>query len=216
VVWNVGQGQWTTLRSEKYCDHFDFGGEFKISTIVLRYCTNRTHRLHLSHWDQDHMSYLKDLLKSKVKLCHGNTPLGKPSERKLQYWNQVETCSEKFYHDIYLGNPSIKATTNQQSQVVSVHNILIPGDSTKKDEKIWGIQTAEVLSKISGLVLGHHGSRTSTSDILIANLPHLRWVIASARKARFGHPHAETLLRLQKNKTPILLTEEWGSIEFRL
>ena len=217
IIWNIGQGQWTTLISENYCDHFDIGGEFDLSRKVIRICANRKHRVHLSHWDWDHMGLLQKIRQKGIKPCLWNRPLGKSSARKESLLSGLTACSgdNKIpFQKIYSGDKGPKASTNESSQVVLAHQILIPGDSPKKEELKWANQS--LLSNTKGLILGHHGSRSSTSLYLLKHLPKLQWAIATARYKRYKHPHPEVIGRLQKNKTPILKTEDWGSIEFIL
>lgn len=246
-VWNVGQGLWTTYRSEHFCDHFDMGGEFDLTKKIVEQCHGKTHRLHISHWDWDHMSFVKKF-KSKNELCIWSFPSGPASYSKHQILKDLPLCNEKektfeiiykknnptdewlnkvtnskknqnksamknSYETVKVGQNS-KQSTNDLSEVIRIHNILIPGDSPLSQEKKWS--HSSVLKSTQGLILGHHGSKTSTSQELLDQLPNLKWAVASSRKKRFGHPHPEILRRLKKNKTPILKTEDWGSIEFRL
>ena len=215
VVWNIGQGQWTTFIDENYCDHFDFGGEKNKVNAVLRVCQGRTHRLHLSHWDWDHMSEIENLRKKSQKICLWSFPMGKPSLHKQKALAGLPLClGQKSFHLIFAGDSSKKASSNDGSRVIARAGWLIPGDSTLKEELRWSRDPA--LKAIHGLVLAHHGSRTSTSMQLLRGLPTLQIAVASARKAKYGHPHKEVLERLKKNKTPVLLTEDWGSLVFEL
>ena len=89
----------------------------------------------------------------------------------------------------------------------------MPGDSPIQLEKLWATDFKSItLTRI--LILGHHGSRTSTGKDLLAHLPQLQFSIASARYAKYKHPHQETLNRLSEYNIPILKTEDWGNIWF--
>lgn len=216
IIWNIGQGQWTTLVTEKHCDHFDMGGEYNISRKVKTYCGLRDHRIHLSHWDSDHIGFVAKLRKMTKNICLYNWPKGNASPHKKAILEGLPMCAteNRPFQVVYSGSEKTKATPNETSEVVTTNEILIPGDSPKKEEKIWS--HSPKLASIKGLILGHHGSHTSSSDILLDQLPHLRWAIATARKKRFGHPHPETLARLKAHKIPVLLTEDWGTIVLRL
>ena len=72
------------------------------------------------------------------------------------------------------------------------------------------------LTEAQYLLLGHHGSRTSTSEQLLVGLPHLKLAIASSRHRRFGHPHLETQLRLKSHHVPLITTEDWVNIHLWL
>lgn len=104
--------------------------------------------------------------------------------------------------------------SNESSQVFWFKKVLIPGDSPQKQEKKW--DRSKLLSNTHFLLLGHHGSRTSTSLDLLEHLGHLKLGIASARKYRYGHPHKETILRMKKFRHPLLSTEDWGNIWLEL
>ena len=215
VIWNIGQGQWTTFIDEKFCDHFDFGGEKNKVNAVLRACKGRTHRLHLSHWDWDHMSEVENLRKNSQKICLWSFPIGTPSWHKRKALAGLPLCQDpKSFELIFAGDASRHASSNDGSRVIARAGWLIPGDSTLKEELRWSRNSK--LKAIHGLVLAHHGSRTSTSSALLGSLPHLQIAVASARKIKYGHPHKEVLDRLKKNKTPVLRTEDWGTLVFEL
>lgn len=105
-----------------------------------------------------------------------------------------------------------KKTPNSQSLVYLINSsTLIPGDSPSKSEDIWGKQILNP-AKIRILILGHHGSRTSTSIQLLAKLNLLKMLLVSARKHKYGHPHVETISKAKLYKYPLIKTESWGNI----
>ena len=61
------------------------------------------------------------------------------------------------------------------------------------------------------LKVAHHGSKTSTSEDLIALLQPRFSVISVGERNRFGHPHPETLWSLRESK--VLRTDWHGVIE---
>lgn len=80
--------------------------------------------------------------------------------------------------------------------------------------------------KSNVLKLGHHGSRTSTSDIFLEYVQPEFVVISSGLKNKYGHPHQEVLERLEKYFTPtassavsscdsVLRTDTQGTITFQ-
>ncbi len=64
------------------------------------------------------------------------------------------------------------------------------------------------------LKAGHHGSRTSTGDALLAAADPEAVVISAGKDNQYGHPHAETLARIAAEGAAILSTAEKGMIRF--
>lgn len=215
ILWNVGQGQWITVLSQDRCLHFDFGGE-RTPQELLALCQHRLNELYLSHWDWDHWSGIYFLKRNFLKLCHHSWPPWALDKRKLNQKKKIEKailaippCSIKEVQRLTVNAAS--KTSNSSSQVFLYKEaFLIPGDSPISEEKKWAAGVDFKQTEV--LVLGHHGSLTSSSDFLLRKLPKLKMALASAREAKYGHPHAKTLHRLKKKKTPVLRTEDWGHI----
>lgn len=208
IVWNVGQGQWTTEISPQECRHFDMGGEHNPLLSVSRLCRNKKQSLFLSHWDWDHVGFVQKYSRMHSKLCLAIAPVGPSSPRKQNLLKNLKPCplSESIFH---LGQQ--KKLSNDQSHIFMSSSILIPGDSTTKMEKLWA---RNLPSKIHGLVLGHHGSRSSTGPFLLQHLPQLKWAVSSSRFQRYHHPHSQVIQRLQNYHIALLRTEDWGSLVF--
>lgn len=212
VVWNIGQGQWVSAIDDTTCFHFDTGGEFFPWKKLKRFCGNKENQISLSHWDSDHINGLKSW-PSSLRACLAIRPLGNSSAKKVQMLARFPDCDADadLLTQTRVWHPSvITKDTNSNSHVIKFENVLMPGDSPRQQEKIWKNTPWIRDSKI--LVLGHHGSKTSTSTELLASLPNLRMAIASARWARYKHPHPATLTVLRKYHIPILRTEDWGHI----
>ncbi|QDK38311.1 ComEC/Rec2 family competence protein [Bdellovibrio sp. NC01] len=233
VVWNVGQGQWTTAIDAETCRHFDMGGEFFPLRRLKALCSSKRNEIFLSHWDWDHIG---GLAKWRLDSCIVMPPLGKTSERKKLLIEKFTPCGSKSDSaektsttkflcvdskrnsncetSLYAWKPTIAKNTNEQSQVISFKEFLIPGDSPKTEEVYWENQPWVAHNKV--LILGHHGSRTSTSSELLDRMPRLTMAIASARWQRYQHPHAETVALLRKRHVALLRTEDWGNLWFEL
>jgi competence protein ComEC len=214
VVWNVGQGQWVTLLDEHGCWHFDTGGEKAPWREIMALCRGRPNRLSFSHWDWDHLSFASRLRNYVPDVCVDYPPAGKPeSARKERLMNGLPACSGKPHYETWVDENG--RSSNDKSRVVWWRGVLIPGDSTRKEEKYW-IHAFHHLRETKFLVLGHHGSRTSTSKGLLDQMPYLQAAIASARRKKYGHPHPETERELMEYRDPMLTTEEWGTLVFDL
>jgi len=89
-------------------------------------------------------------------------------------------------------------------------NILITGDMNSTTERtllrLYDIPDVDVL------VVGHHGSRHSTShELLYAVTPEI--AIISVGRNSFGHPAVETLIRLEEHAIIIYRTDQMGHVK---
>ncbi len=214
VIWNIGQGQWVTHITPDYCRHYDAGGEFgsfkKIKKSLVAGCGRKKNQLVLSHWDMDHFLNIPSLAKAIPDLCWLYKPVfaaNKITAKKITSLNLPGCAPAK----LVFWQPPFARTTNDSSAVFSDSGILLPGDSPIPQEKIWVRQLQSApLAKV--LVLGHHGSRTSTGHELLSHLPALLFSVSSARYQRYRHPHPEVVRRLRDYRIPLLKTEDWGNL----
>lgn len=225
IVWNVGQGQWSTLVDQSSCHHFDMGGERNPLFRVSRLCRGKSNFISLSHWDLDHVGFLQRARRQLTRACIAVAPLGVSSPRKMKMVAAYPRCASADPNSgrgttpilsrelTQFGAEDLKKKTNELSHVFLVRDqILIPGDSTARQERSWSQGVG--LHRVRYLLLGHHGSRTSSSAELLSELPSLKTAVASARLAKYGHPHQEVVQRLARYRVPLLRTEDWGNIWF--
>ena len=92
-------------------------------------------------------------------------------------------------------------------------DILITGDRTAAGERKLLEQTE--LPKLEVLVAGHHGSKNATSYELLAATQPLYAVISVGEDNDYGHPHSQTLERLESFGCTVLRTDLQGNIIFR-
>lgn len=98
-------------------------------------------------------------------------------------------------------------------------SVLLQGDSTAKIEHYLlgldsskSLRTSDLQSTI--LKLGHHGSKTSSSEEYVKVVAPQIAVASSGQNNSYGHPHKETLDTLAKLKIPVLDTCTMGRIVF--
>ncbi len=207
IVWDVGQGSWSTFIESETCHHFDMGGEKWDRKKISRFCSSKKNAIYLTHLDHDHINFVKAFTES-FESC-----LFYPKKVHL-VWNDIEVCTSipPFIEMISTGSKT-KTNSNAQSVVYLLHRqILISGDAPKGEEKKWAHRLP---SQLKVYLAGHHGSDTSTSDQLLKQ-SRPQWVIISARQNKYGHPHKNVLQRLIKQKIPYLKTEDFGNIYFNL
>ncbi len=213
IVWNVGQGQWATVVTEEGCWHFDVGGEFAPWTAIMAECRARRNFVSLSHWDWDHVNFVGRARNYLPNICLLLGPQGRSSERKEKLLAGMNDCALR--RPFYYWNGAVGKNANASSRVVSWRRILFPGDSSRDQERTW-VERLPDVAAARILVLGHHGSATSTGLDLLRKAQRLRFAIASARFKRYGHPHARVRADLWKRGIPLLRTEDWGTIRVRL
>ncbi len=216
IVWNVGQGQWVTWVEPQNCLHFDVGGEFFSQNQIIKNCKNKNNYIFLSHWDWDHINFINKFNTLNLKACLALAPESETTEYKRHFVKKISPCPDFNSNQVRKVNTSntLQKKSNDFSHVL-IHlpsRILIPGDSPAQQEKKWVLNLP---THIHGLILGHHGSQSSTSNLLLNRLKNLKWAVASARQKRYGHPHPKVISRLRQKKIPILKTEEWGNLIFQ-
>ena len=89
---------------------------------------------------------------------------------------------------------------------------MLMGDASSTTEK--EIINKYNLSNIDVLKVGHHGSKTSSSENFINEINPKYGVISVGKNNRYGHPNKEVLENLEKSK--IYRTDEDGSIMFKI
>jgi len=62
------------------------------------------------------------------------------------------------------------------------------------------------------LKVGHHGSKTSTSEKFLGMVNPELAVISAGKNNKYGHPHKEVTERFSRFEIPMLRTDEKGTI----
>ncbi|MBE8163349.1 MAG: hypothetical protein HAW63_05115 [Bdellovibrionaceae bacterium] len=230
IIWNVGQGSWSSLVTNKACFHFDMGGEgYNKNNAIIQKCKTKQNILLLTHSDKDHIKFTYLFKKNRIKFCLYKKPREKIKKYNKKYLRNLQLCTKQkllLLKDngiveipfaiskkiTFFKKKSTPLSTNFLSRVFLIKNlILVGGDSTKKAELLWK-NNLPYPEKIKYFVLDHHGSKNSNHIKLFQKLSHLIMAIASAKKSRYKHPHKEVVNLLKKQKVALLQTEIWGSI----
>ena len=94
------------------------------------------------------------------------------------------------------------------------NSFLFTGDMENKMEN-YLVSTDSAGLKSDVLKIGHHGSKTSTSELFLGWVQPQYAVISVGKDNKYGHPTQEILDRLVQFKIPILRTDEKGTIEIK-
>ena len=222
VIWNVGQGLWQSYITPSKCYHFDMGGEKAPWNLLKSVCKRKTNIVRISHWDLDHYGFFKNFNRQFTDICFSHLEI--PDKKiKFKWLLKKQNLCEKLNMTYQSWRPSLqhqvftdKHGSNAFSEVLVFKDILMTGDSPKEIEAQWANDLK--LNTIKKLIVGHHGSNTSSSLKLLNKLKALNPFfvgIASSRKKRYGHPHWAVKMRFKKIKAPLITTEKWGHIIYR-
>lgn len=178
----------------------------------------------LTHGDFDHMGEALKLIKQyrveDIYLNQGNFNL--LEKKVIKKYRHVYQIREK--EEIVLGNINIVqinkefSDENDSSSILLMYyknkKILLTGDASKKSEEY--ILNKYNIGKIDVLKIGHHGSKTSTSDELLEELRPSLAIISCGKNNRFNHPHKETIDKLKEYRIKYLRTDISGTIRIDL
>ncbi|BAU27160.1 competence protein ComEC [Aneurinibacillus soli] len=87
--------------------------------------------------------------------------------------------------------------------------ILFTGDLEREGELRL---LADGMEKVDILKVGHHGSKGSTSEEWLTQIKPDLAIISAGRNNRYGHPHRDTMERLNQADSRIVRTDECGAV----
>ncbi|HEX3684682.1 MAG TPA: ComEC/Rec2 family competence protein [Bryobacteraceae bacterium] len=107
--------------------------------------------------------------------------------------------------------------TNDDSLVLEIsygrRSMLLTGDAEKPVE--YDMVANAQLHPVTLLKVGHHGSRTSSSEELLSQIAPQFAIISDGYQNQFHHPHPDVLARLAAHHTAVFRTDQRGLITFR-
>ena len=114
--------------------------------------------------------------------------------------------------------PKVTDSLNNCSIVVRAEyngmSALFTGDAEKSEEK--DILNSKFDVSANVLKMGHHGSSTSTGNNFLSAVNPDIALISCGKNNDYGHPHKETVAKLNKNNIPMFRTDVYGSITVTL
>ena len=164
----------------------------------------------ISHGDNDHAGGLTDLPASGLLLS--GEPHRVPGSQLCQAGDQWRWDGVTF---TVLWPRESGREGNGASCVLHVDgafaSALLPGDIGLQEE----YRLLGALAPVDLLVLGHHGSKSSTSDALLRQLQPDVALVSAGYRNRFRHPHPQVLNTLDSAGITVLRTDLDGMIVFR-
>lgn len=169
----------------------------------------------ISHDDNDHAGGVSALL--------AKYPQAKIISPGLsRYGENIEPCIAgkrwqfgKLSLSVIFPQQSVSQAKNEHSCIIigeiEKYRLLLTGDSSAEQER----QFAPLVGKVHFLQVGHHGSRTSTSYTLLANIRPEYAFISSARFNPWKMPHHSVIARLEELGVLPLNTAQLGMIKVK-
>ena len=225
TVVDVGQGQCVILHSEGKTYLVDCGGSFDEEvanrTVAALHSQGifRVDGLIVTHYDRDHVGGVP-LLLSRVPVNTLYLPRGPDGE---EWFSQIcgnihwmEKNEEILWRgaSIQIFTPGVLETSNESSLCVLFQkgncDILITGDQTQLGEMALLCQYP--IPELDVLVVGHHGSHSSTGEFLLERTKPAVAVISVGEDNGYGHPSPEVLELLERFGCEIRRTDIEGNI----
>lgn len=229
TVVDVGQGQCVLLHSEGRTYMVDCGGSYdkvaadKVVATLHSQGIFRLDGLILTHYDRDHVGAAQYLL-TRVPADVVYLPEGPDREKWVPSIEAAATgqlCPVVDDMELAWADASITLfsfgaveTSNESSLCVLFQrencDILITGDQSKLGEM--ALLSQHAIPQLDALVVGHHGSHSSTGEYLLEATRPAVALISVGRENAYGHPDSEVLELLERFGCEVRRTDLEGTI----
>ena len=233
VALDVGQGQSVVLHSEGETALVDCGctgGDRSAGDVAADYLqsagTEHLDYLVLSHYHADHINGVRTLL---TRIGVDTLVLPNVDDETHQKDKILQLATQHHINVLYasqveelsLGDATLtvypplgRGSTNEEGLTalctVGTFDALLPGDMDSGTEQ--RLLDTYTLPDIELLVVGHHGSRNSTSTELLETVMPEVGVISVGSGNSYGHPHDAALYRLDDENVAVYRTDLQGNI----
>lgn len=238
---DVGQGDGIVIREPRGSVVLVDGGSLDVKSVgknrigpfLKFYGISDVDYVVLTHMDEDHISGIRELIENPSigvqirNLLISPQMAGQPEcEALMMSARENQTQIQLLYSgcEIAVGELSLKClapeaeesglSDNDGSIVLAADyhgfQFLLTGDLESPGEK--RLLSKELLDCYPLLKVGHHGSKTSSSQAFLDQVQPIAAIISCSLTNSFGHPHEEVLERLQEIGSQIWSTAENGGI----
>ncbi len=224
-VLDVGQGQCIVATSGEDCVIIDCGGDKDADNIAISHLLRRRitdiDALILTHAHSDHANgakYLAETIDTKTVYMPAtdkdNATFIKLSEEEDAVFVEEDTKLSFSGMEISILTLPEGKDENENGLVIVVsdgeYDLLITGDIPSRLEEL----IVDRIPDCESFVLGHHGSKTSSSQALINKaLPEL-CLVSVGEGNSYGHPSSDTIARIEKLGSEIHRTDLEGDLTF--
>lgn len=209
-------------------------GRYRIEPYLKQQRITRINGVFLSHDDGDHINGILEILDEEMR---GTTPIrinavyvpawmkeNRPLRsrcsalhipiRPCSFGTRIRSGDLMFNilhpfpdHGFQNGNEGSMAILLDRSG----YRILLTGDLEGQGEE----ETLPCLGRVNVLKVGHHGSKSATSDSFLNRTKPSLALISAPEKSRYGHPHMEVLRRIRAHGCMYLVTKDCGAVSIR-
>lgn len=208
---NVGQGDCTLIRNHNKVALIDTGGlsymDVANESLIPYLKKKRIYQIDMviiTHYDYDHSGALEELKKN---------------------YHVKNVYDDGYYFPVTLGditftNYNYYASSSDENE----NSLVISFRTTNKDYVVMGDAPISIEKEIIAhytsipcdiLKVGHHGSKTSTSEEWLNYLKPEEAIISCGKNNRYGHPHKEVITLLNKKHIKIRRTDLEGTIVYK-
>ena len=207
-------------------------GNYRLVPFLKAKGIRKIDAVFLSHGDADHINGIAELLEEKQMsidcIC---LPAGAEQEefveirdlararnisvRTIQAGDFWENNGAKFW---CLNPADVTESGNAASMVLYMEyenfSMLLTGDLEGEGEKsVADLLRTNAIADVSVLKVAHHGSKNSTKEEFLRQCSPTVAVISCGEHNTYGHPHKETLKRLNDMGTAVYRTDCSGAVQ---
>lgn len=237
TILDVGQGSGAHVQTDSGFEMIIDAGE-SLQTLrelgrVRSPFDSRIDMLVGSHADRDHIGMFPEILKR----YHVNTFVHSPYGRQGAVFEEVGRLVEEQSVQNWSPDIGVIYEIDSQTRVLFLHPLYAARGLSDNDSSlvfilyhqdvsflfmgdVSGTIEMELVRRYGGLldvdvlIVGHHGSKTSTDPDFVRVVSPQYAVISAGADNRYGHPHTDTLQALQQHGSVILRTDRLGSVQF--
>ncbi len=224
IVFDVGQGLSVLIQQNGKAILYDTGATYPsgftmVNAVILPYLQHTSikqiDKMIISHSDNDHAGGLAEISKG---ITINELIYNKQQAVERSLCVQGKDFSWQNLHFSMLWPKEVVSEENNDSCVLLINDgkqsVLLTGDITKKVEASLLKQYPHLRADI--LIVPHHGSKTSSSDLFIKKLSPLVAVVSAGYLNRWNMPVDEVVQRYKQNNVELLNTAISGQIIFNM
>jgi len=208
---------------------------------VLPYFDRHIDFVLTTHPDLDHISGMPTLLERYSVgsyIFYDNSPTSDIIEKIARLVEETETpvahvqagdrivldASRNIYLDVLWPTDKKQMPDKNDMSIITKlvygeSDVFLTGDASLKIENIlvseYTSYDAGIYLQSDILKLGHHGSKTSSSELFLRRVMPEFSIVSAGLNNRYNHPSADVTARLERLGFPIIKTTDRGSVIFR-